>query len=100
MNNKPLSKEEILDKFDMEYHMGGYSEDDIMSAMDEYSKQEAVNFFIWYGVKMMGLLHYVLDIRATITSQELEEKIIEHEGKSVAELYDLFLESKTREKEK
>ncbi len=78
MDNKPLSKKEIVSHCMKVAEYSGRAYNAFYDMMDIFSRQEAIEFFIWYGVKMMGLLHYVLDIRATITSQELEEKIIEH----------------------
>jgi len=62
--------------------------------LDEYAKQEAIGFFAWYGVKIMGFLQYIKDIRPIVTSNEIEEKIAEHELKSISELYDLYLRHK------
>jgi len=42
----------------------------------------------------MGFLQYIKDIRPIVTSNEIEEKIAEHELKSISELYDLYLQHK------
>jgi len=63
----------------------------------EYAKQDAIGFFIWYGVKIINLVDYVqkLKIGLGITSNELEEKILEFEGKPIDELYTLYQKEKS-----
>jgi len=58
------------------------------------SEQESIGFFIWYGVKIAGLVEYITKIKPITTSQEMEEKIIEFEGKPIKGLYQLYLKSK------
>lgn len=66
----------------------------VYSAMDEYTKQESIGFFKWYAIKMVTLLAYIKDIRPLVTSNAIEEKIEEFEGKSFDVLYSLYLKSK------
>lgn len=90
-----MTKEEIVFEGNFTTHADedgmGIELKDVYEAMDEYAKQVSIEFFKWYGVKMMGFMHYLIDIRATVTSDEIEEKIREHEGKSIEELYNQFI---------
>jgi hypothetical protein len=91
------SKEEIMERntngvFRIYAESGG-----ILKAMDEYaeikSRERAIAFFKWYGVKMMGFIEYIKDIRPVVTSNEIEEKIAEFEGQTIDNLYNLFCKS-------
>jgi hypothetical protein len=57
-----------------------------------FAKQQSIEFFKWYGVKMVGFIEYIKDIRPTVTSDEIEEKIKEFEGQSIENQYNLFLQ--------
>jgi len=71
-----------------------------LEAMDEYAAQEseiksrerAIALFKWYAAKMVGFIEYIKDIRPTVTSNEIEEKLKEFEGQSFDNLYNLFLQ--------
>ncbi len=66
--------------------------DVVYEIMDEYAREEAIAFFKWYGVKMMGFIEYIKDIRPVVTSNEIEEKIAEFEGQTFDNLYNLFIQ--------
>ena len=89
-------KQEIIDKCMPDlieyphYDLNNFQLGVVHEAMDEFAEQEAVGFFIGYALKMVNFLHYIKDIRPIVTSKEIEEKIIEHEGKSIKELYQLY----------
>lgn len=91
------SKETILkkhcNKFSFYERNLNTSQKDVYAAMSEYAKEVAKDFFIWYGVKTVGLLEYIKDIRPIVTSNEMEEKIKEFEGKTFDELFNLYLQS-------
>lgn len=69
----------------------------VHKAMDLYAKREAIGFLKWYGVKVAGLVEYIKDIRPSVTSGEIEEKIKEFEGKTIDELYSLYQQSKSKQ---
>ena len=71
-------------------------EQEVMECMSEYAKQEAIDFFKWYGVKMATFIEYITKIKPIVESNEIEEKIIEFEGKSIQELYELYLKPKNQ----
>jgi hypothetical protein len=62
--------------------------------MEIYAKQESIEFFKWYAMKMHGFIIYIKDIRPQVTSQEIEEKLSEFEGKPFDKLYELFQKEK------
>lgn len=102
-----MTKEEILEKHYPHYDIkSGWIFDgaveDVFKAMQEYADQQsriaAIDFFKWYGVKMVGFIEYIKDIRPTVTSDEIEEKIKEFEGKSFDDLFTLYLEEKAKQK--
>lgn len=70
------------------------SDEIVYRAMDIWGKQEAIEFFIWYGSKMAGFIQYINDIRPRVRSEEIEEKIVEFEGQSIEKLYELYQKSK------
>lgn len=99
---KPMSKskEEILDK---EVKSSGpylttdvIERDDALTAMDIFAKVQSIAFFKWYGAKMAGFMEYIKDIRPIVTINEIEEKLIEFEGKSFEELYTLFTQDQIK----
>lgn len=67
--------------------------DKVKELMRDYSREVAKDFFIWYGVKIVGFIEYIKDIRPIVTSNEMEEKIKEFEGKTFDELFNLYLQS-------
>ena len=81
--NKTLTKEEIL-----------RDAPSLKMGMDQYAEQEAIGFFIWYGIKFHSLMEYITKIKPMVESYELEQKVLEFEGKSIKELYQLYLQSK------
>lgn len=91
IEDKNMKKEEkeSIERF-FEEAFTGYER----SVINEYAKQEAIEFFKWYAIKMVTLLAYIKDIRPLVASNEMEEKIEEVEGKSFDVLYSLYLKSK------
>lgn len=85
------SKEDILKEYAVET-IDEYNSlyERVKKAMDQYARQQAIEFFKWYGVKMAVFVEYIKDVRPLVTSNEIEEKIKEFEGKSFEELYNLF----------
>jgi hypothetical protein len=72
-----------------------YSENQTSYAMDKWAEQQSIEFFKWYALKSVSLITYLLEIKPLVRSEELESKIEEFEGKPIADLYALFLKSKT-----
>lgn len=62
----------------------------VMGAMDIHAEQVAIEFFKWYALKMVGFIEYLNKVKPMVTSNEIEEKLIEFEGKSFIELFQLF----------
>ena len=91
-----MTKQEILQPLSVHYGWTERHQQRIENAMDEYAKQEAIDFFKWYGVKMATFIEYITKIKPIVESNEIEEKIIEFEGKSIQELYELYLKSKNQ----
>ncbi len=67
---------------------------DTLSLMSGYAKQESIEFFKWYLLKVTSLCHYLTEIKPLVTSEELEAKIEEFEGKPINDLYELYIQSK------
>lgn len=93
-----VSKVDILDKHyqDFDVESGWIFDGDVQNvfnAMDEYAKEIAIGFFKWYATRLLNFLHYIKDIRPLVESQELEEKIKEHEGQSIEQLFQSYLNS-------
>lgn len=102
----PLSKEEIVrqeyEKVFASQKYGGsvnklMNQQYIFPAMEQYSRIQSISFFKWYGVKMAGFMEYIKDIRPTVISDEIEEKIKEFEGKDFETLYNLFIEHQSKQ---
>lgn len=72
------------------------SKDFCLKAMDEYAKQQAVDFFKWYGLKMASFLEYLTKIKSITESKEIEEAIKNHEGATFEQLYNQFIESQNK----
>lgn len=89
-----MSKEEVLSK----HWMGKYdvyaATDNTLKAMDEYARIDAIAFLKWYAEKMLGFIEYLRDIKPIVTSNEIEEKLLEFEGKDFNTLYELYSQSK------
>lgn len=94
-----MTKEEAIKKHTRVSYVEGLADPiyskDYNGAMDEYAKQQSIDFFKWYVDKMTFFLEYIKDIRPSVTSNEVEEKIKEFEGKDFDTLYNLFLQSQT-----
>ena len=58
--------------------------------MDEYAQHKAIAFLSWYAIKMIGFIEYLKDVKPQVTSNEIEEKLAEFEGKPISELYEIF----------
>lgn len=86
--------EEVLAKKPKNYDI---ETDEILECMDIWAKEQSISFFKWYGSKMTVFIEYIKDIRPSVTSNEIEEKIKEFEGKSLEDLYKLFTESNTKQ---
>lgn len=91
------SKEDILKEYAVET-IDEYNSlyERVKKAMDQYARQQAIEFFKWYGVKMAVFVEYIKDIRPLVTSKEIEEKIKEFDGKSFEELYNLFIQDQNK----
>lgn len=61
-------------------------------AMDEYAKQQSIDFFKWYGVKMASFLEYLTTVKPICRSEEIEEAMSRHEGATFEQLYAQFIE--------
>lgn len=92
-----MTKEKVLYKNLGDSTRSMLSDSDIYSAMDKWAKIQAIEFFKWYGVKMMGFIDYIKDTRPMVESLEIEEKIKEFEGKDFGTLYELFLQSQNKQ---
>jgi hypothetical protein len=66
----------------------------LSNAMDIYAKEVAIEFFKFYIWKATGFLEYLRNVKPMVTSNEIEENLKAFEGKSLNELYELFLQSK------
>ena len=87
INHASLELINVCDSYCMGYAFG-------VKEKEDFAKQEAIGFFKWYGVKMVGFIEYIKDIRPTVTSDEIEEKMKEFEGQSFENLHALYLNSK------
>lgn len=65
----------------------------VSELINEARKESAIEFFKWYGMKIVSLTTYLLEIKPLVRSEELEQKIAEFEGQSLDKLYELFLQS-------
>ncbi len=100
LNYNTMTKEDILKPY-IEHSSNMFDEPkDIVEdcncylAMEVYAKQESIEFFKWYVLKMIAFIVYLKDIKPIVTSQEVEEKLLEFEGQSIERLYELYLNSK------
>lgn len=66
----------------------------IFPAMDLYAKEISIGFMKWYGVKMIGFIIYLKEVKPNVTSSEIEEKMKEFEGKTYEELFNIYLKEK------
>jgi hypothetical protein len=105
MNNKPLSKEDVLRSsvckdciWEEMQHLVNTPMNQVYKAMDEYTRQEAIEFFKWNFNTAAGYINYLKII--TERTEDMEKEIDTFENSSMSQRYDLYLESKTREKEK
>jgi len=62
--------------------------------LDEYAKQEAIEFLKWYALKLIAFAEYVKNVKPIVTSDEIEEKLSEFEGKEIKDVHELYLQSK------
>lgn len=67
----------------------------IYNAMAEYAKELSVEFFKWYGVRMVSFMDYFRKMKNNeIPPDDQFEKIMqEYEGKSIDELYIQYLKT-------
>jgi hypothetical protein len=109
MNNKLLSKEEILKKY-MKFNEAGETMADenwnplvrynsAITAMDEYARQEAIEFNKWAN-KEWVYMQGVTEDTPNLWFPRRRYEGIPPEMKTDDQLYEKYLESKTREKEK
>lgn len=63
-------------------------------AMSEYAKEVAIDFFKWYALKMLSFIEYIIDVKPIVRSEELENKMVEFEGKTFEELFEKYLSEK------
>ncbi len=59
--------------------------------INDYAKKQAVGFLIWYANKMIGFLDYIRTVKPLVSSNEIEEKLAQFEGKPVEELYEQYV---------
>jgi len=98
---KSLSKEEILERRlneDNMCHGEDYIDDygvhdTIYDAMDEYAKQEAIEFFKWNAASIKGYVDYIM--RERDGDVDLEEALSKFENSTIEERYNLYLQHKT-----
>ena len=74
-------------------HEGGIT--GILNAMDEYSKEVAIGFLKWYGVKMMEFVLYFQRKKENpiiyYIPDAYDKYIEEFEGKTQEQLFDQYL---------
>lgn len=68
---------------------------DLEPLLPPNAKQEAIEFFKWYGIKWAGFIHYLTQIKQQVTSNEIEEKLHEFEGQTIENLYAQYQKSKS-----
>lgn len=68
----------------------------VLAAMDEYAKQQSVDFFKWYGTRMASLTKYICEIRPIAEDKKMEEIILKHEGATLDQLYSQFIEQQNK----
>jgi hypothetical protein len=77
----------------------GLRYDDIEAAINEARKESSVEFFKWYGVKMMEFLEYFkrkLENQIPYSIPDAYDKYIEEfEGQTLDNLYEIFLKSQS-----
>lgn len=87
-------QEQILDKRRLRFGMHQDNiQSEVIEAMDEWAKQQSIAFFKWYADKMVAFIEYITKIRPMVVSEEIEERIREHEGATFEQLYDRFIAS-------
>ena len=65
-----------------------------VEAIKEYAKQESIDFFKWYGLKISGFIEYITKVKPLVVSQEIENAMAKFEGKTFEQLFELYLKSK------
>lgn len=66
----------------------------IEELVDAVAKEISIGFMKWYGVKIMGFIIYLKEVKPNVTSNEIEEKMKEFEGKTYEELFNIYLKEK------
>lgn len=95
-----MTKEEMLEKRIITFPSDDNQMTDegikrnVYAAMDEYAKQEAIEFFKWNAFKVDWYIKYIEKIRPLVTSNEIEEALNTFEGSTFEERYELYLKSK------
>lgn len=94
-----MTKEEIVQKALSQIRVtDGHGEigEYISNAMDEYAKQQSVDFFKWYGTRMASLIKYICEVRPIAEDKKMEEIILKHEGATLDQLYSQFIEQQNK----
>lgn len=103
-----MTKEEIFSKlatdkkkwYAYEGDLKIFTKEEVLEAMDEYAKQQAIAFQKWYAVKMIEFLQYFkrkLENPIIYSIPDAYDKYIEEfEGKTQDERYNLFIEQSKR----
>lgn len=92
-----MTKEEILEPLYKLYDLSERSKARFNGAVNKIAKQQAIEFFKWYCNRMNGFVEYFTRIKPIVTSNEIEERIKEHEGSTFEELYSQFVENQSKE---
>lgn len=71
---------------------------ELVSIAAEYAKQQSIAFFKWYGGKMASFIEYITKVKPIVRSEEIEERITEHEGATFDQLYAQFIEQQSPNK--
>lgn len=66
----------------------------IEELVDTVAKEISIGFMKWYGVKMIGFIIYLKEVKPNVTSNEIEEKMKEFEGKTYEEQFNIYLKEK------
>jgi hypothetical protein len=93
MSDTLLTKEEIKKNNEVFFtdFIGDNNDENGFNAMDEYAKQQSIAFFKWYVLKSVTFVSYLESVKPIVTSNEIEEKLKQFEGKSFDELYSQFI---------
>ena len=92
-----LSKEEIV-KRHTDGWVGGMTPGDeeriVYPSMDEYAKQEAIEFFKWNAASVKGYVDYIMRARESESDEQLQSNLDKFETATLEERYNLYVQSK------